>query len=173
MNIKVGQEQILNEFFENPTEEFHIRGIAKKLNIPKTTVGYHVNNFLKEKIIIKNTKGIFPSFRANETGEMYRFYKRQSFLQKLLKSDLINYIEKEFNPKCLILFGSFAKAEYDKNSDIDIFVQAKESNYNLTKFEKEFKHKINLFFEPNLNNLSPELLNNIINGMKLTGFIRL
>jgi len=169
----MGQMKILNIFFENPTKEFHIRGIARELKIPKTTVSYHVNNFLKEKLIRKNTKGVFPSFKADETSEKYRFHKREEFLKKLIENNLLDHLEKEFNPKCMFLFGSFAKAEYDQKSDIDIFIQAEESKYNLDKYEKQFKHKINLLFQPNLKKLSPELLNNIINGIKLRGFIKL
>ena len=169
----MGQEEILNIFFEYPTKDFHIRGIAKILNIPKTTVSYHINNYLKEKLILKREDGVFPSFKANETNEMYRFYKKQEFLKKIISFGLIDHLEKEFNPKCIILFGSFAKVEYDKNSDIDIFIQSKESNYHLDKFEKILKHKINLFFESNLNKLSPELLNNIVNGIKLGGILKI
>ena len=169
----MGQLDILNVFFENPTKDFHIRGIAKDLNISKTAVSHHINNLLKEKIIIKETKDVFPSFRANETHEMYRFYKKQEFLKKLIQSDLLDHLDKEFNPKCIILFGSFAKAEYDNKSDIDIFIQTKESKYDLVKFEKKLKHKINLLFESNLDNLSPELLNNLLNGIKLDGFIKI
>mgnify|MGYP002824656031 CR=1 FL=1 len=165
--------QILNEFFENPSKEFHIRELARELKIPKTTVSYHINGFLKEKLIIKNLKGVFPSFRANETHEKYRFYKKEEFLKKLIESKLLDFLENEFNPKCIVLFGSFAKSEYDRKSDVDIFVQSKESKYSLGKYEKLLKHKINLFFEHDLNNLSKELLNNIINGVKLRGFIRL
>ena len=169
----MGHNAIINVFFENPTKEHHIRGTATALNIPKTTVSYQFNNLLKEKIIIKETNGIFPSFKANETSEIYRFYKREEFLKKLIQIKLLDYLEEEFNPKCIMLFGSFAKAEYDKNSDIDLFVQAKESKYDLEKFERKLKHKINILFEPNLESLSPELLNNIINGVKLRGFIKI
>jgi predicted nucleotidyltransferase len=167
------QEKILNLFFENPTKDFQIRGIAKELNIPKTTVSYHINNLLDKELVIKHKKNVFPSFRANETNDMYRFYKRQEFLKKLIQDGLLDYLEKECNPRCIVLFGSFAKAEYDEHSDIDLFVQAKESKYNLKKFEKLLHHKINLFFEPNLENLSKELLNNIFNGVKLRGFIKI
>ncbi|PIN79446.1 hypothetical protein COV16_04140 [Candidatus Woesearchaeota archaeon CG10_big_fil_rev_8_21_14_0_10_34_8] len=162
--------QIENLFFENPTKEFHIRGIAKLLKIPKTTVSYKINQLIKENIVIKDSKGIFPSYRPSQ-NEIYKFKKRQHFLEKLFP--LLNHLENELNPKCIILFGSFAKAEYDKDSDIDIFIQAKEHKIKLTKFEKQLKHKINILFENNLNNLSKELLNNIINGVKLRGFIRL
>ncbi len=165
--------QILNLFFEYPTKDFHIRGIAKQIKIPKTTVSYRINKLLKEKIIIKEKKEVFPSFRANETSEIYRFYKRQEFLEKLIKIKLTDYLEQELHPKCIILFGSFAKAEYDKKSDIDIFVQAREREIDLMKYEKKLKHKINLFFEPNIMRLSSELFNNIVNGIKLRGFLKI
>jgi len=169
----MGQTEILNIFFENPTKDFHIRRIAKELNIPKTTVSYQINIFLKKNIIIKNKEGIFPSFRANETHEMYRFYKKQYILKKIIQIGLLDYLEEEIHPKSIILFGSFAKAEYDKDSDIDFFVQAKELKINLNKFEKKLKHKINIIFENSPKNLSKELLNNIVNGIKLRGFLRI
>jgi len=169
----MGQLNILNVFFENPSKEFHIRGIAKKLNIPKTTVANKVNSFLRSGLLVKNEEGVFPTYKANVSGEEYSFQKKVSFLTKLNSSKLVDYLDEEFSPRVIILFGSFAKAEYDSESDIDIFVQAPESDYDLSSYENELGHKINLFFEPSLNNLSKELLNNILNGYKLRGFIRL
>ena len=169
----MGQPNIINLFFEYPTKDFQIRGIAKDLNMPKTTVSYHINHLLKEKLIVKHNKNVFPSFTANESNEIYRFRKREEALTKIIGSDLLDYIDKEVNPRCIILFGSFAKAEYDISSDMDIFVQAKESSLDLDKFEKKLKHKINIFFETNLEKLSPELFNNIVNGVKLRGFLKI
>lgn len=169
----MGQLGILNLFFEYPTKDFQIRGIAKSLKIPKTTVSYQINNFLKEKLVIKRKKGVFPSFIANESSELYRFSKRQDSIKKIMGCGLLDYIEKEVNPRCIILFGSFAKAEYDIKSDMDIFVQAKEHGLDLGKFEKKIKHKINIFFENDLGKLSSELFNNIVNGIKLMGFLKI
>jgi len=169
----MGQNNILNIFFENPTKDFHIRGIARELNMPKTTASYHIHNLLEKNIIVKQEEGVFPSFRADETSETYRFHKKQEFLKKLVESGLIDYIEEQARPKCIVLFGSFAKAEYDKNSDIDLFVQAKNIKLDISKFERKLKHKINVLFEENLSKLSKELLNNIINGVKLRGYIKL
>ncbi|MBC8500585.1 MAG: nucleotidyltransferase domain-containing protein [Nanoarchaeota archaeon] len=165
--------QILNMFFEQPTRNFHIRELSRILNIPKTTVSYHINDLLKKEIVIKQKKGTFTSFKANETSELYRFYKRQAFLKKIIQSKLLDHLEAQTTPKCIILFGSFAKAEHNQNSDIDLFIQAKETKIDLKKFEKHLKHKINILFEENPKNLSPELLNNIINGIKLRGFLKI
>lgn len=169
----MGQQDITRLFFENPAREFQIRGIARELKIPKTTVSYHIKDLLKRKMILKSRKGVFPSFRADESGQIYRFYKIQDSLSKILESGLIDVISRHANPKCIMLFGSFAKGEYGADSDIDIFVQAHDTKLSLEKIEKKLKHKINLLFEDNISRLSPELLNNIINGIKLAGYIKI
>ncbi|MDI6738668.1 MAG: nucleotidyltransferase domain-containing protein [Nanoarchaeota archaeon] len=159
-------------FLENPEREFHIREISRMLKIPKSTVSFHVAKLCKDKFIAKRTRGVFPAFIANSSSEGYKLYKRHAALKQILYSGLLDFLEQELNPRCLVLFGSFAKAEYDLKSDIDIFAQANEKALDLTRFEKQLKHSINLFFEPDLNKLSPELLNNIINGVKLRGYLK-
>jgi len=173
MGIKTGHRRIMELFFEYPTKDFHIRGIAKTLNIPKATVGNQIKELIKNRLIIKRKKDVFPSFKANDTHEFYRYYKKQDALEKIMTSNLINYLEESCNPKCIVLFGSFAKGEYDINSDIDLFIQAAESELDIKKYEKKLKHKINILFEAKLNKLSDELLNNIINGVNLSGFLRI
>jgi predicted nucleotidyltransferase len=165
-------DSILDIFFENPSKNFQIRGIAKLLKIPKTTVSYNVNALLKRKLIIKEKKGVFPSFRANETNSLFKVYKQHSMILKIYQSGLVDYLEKKTLPRCIILFGSIRKGEYDARSDIDIFVQSSEQTLDLVKFEKKLGHKINALFEPELKDLSEELLNNIINGIVLYGSLR-
>jgi len=169
----MGQTEVLKVFIENPSKDFHAREIAKAIKMSKTAVLYHINKLLKQKLIIKVKKGVFSGFRADETSELYRFYKRQEFLKKLIETGLLDYLEQELRPKCIILFGSFAKAEYSGESDIDLFVQSKESKISLDKFEKKLGHSINIIFEENLNKISPELFNNIINGIKLRGYAKI
>ena len=85
--------QILNLFFEYPSKEFHIRGIARQLSIPKSTVSYRINQLLKKKLIIKNKNGVFPSFTANESNDIYLFYKRQDAIMRVIESGLLDYID--------------------------------------------------------------------------------
>ena len=76
--------QIDKVFFENPTQDFHVRGIARMLKIPKTTVSYQLKRLLKEGLIVKEGKAVFSSFRANESSEIYRFRKTQEFLREFV-----------------------------------------------------------------------------------------
>ncbi len=169
----MGQDKILMLFFENPGKEFHIRGIAKQLKLSKTAVSYHVNILIKKGLVKKEKKSVFPGYSAMDSESLFKFYKQQAALKKIFESSLVFYLEKEISPNCIILFGSFAKGEYDSKSDIDLFIQAKEQNINLEKYEKILNHKISLFFEPELNKLSPQLFNNILNGIKLSGFLKI
>lgn len=168
----MGQDKILDLFFEEPNRLFQIREIARLTKIPKSTVARILKKLLEEKLIIKKKENII-GYMANESNANFRLKKKITFLEKIYKSGLITYFEEQFYPKCIILFGSFSKGEYNKKSDIDIFIQAKEKNYNIEKFEIKLKHAINLIFDEKLSNLSNELFNNIINGIKLEGYIKI
>jgi len=169
----MGHEEIMDEFLEQPANSFQIRKLARDLGISKTAVSYHMDKLVKQGMVLKEKGGVFPAYRANQAGEVYRFEKREAALRKIIRSGLLDYLEEECQPRCIVLFGSFAKAEYDSKSDIDLFLQAGERVLKLTRFEKRLKHRINVLFEPELGKLSPELLNNIINGIKLRGYIKL
>lgn len=173
LDEKMVQDKILTLFFEEPNKDFHIREIARRLKIPKSTISYNIKKLIKEKLIIKEKKQVFPTFTSNQENELYKFLKKYHAIKNMIKSGLLDHIEKETNPRCIILFGSFSKVEYDKNSDVDLFVQAKDQRIDLSKFEKKLNHKINILFETEINSISSELLNNIINGTKLRGFLKI
>ena len=159
-------------FFEEPFRNFQIREISRMTKIAVTSVKKYLEELLKEDLIIKDKKTLYPSYIASQ-NRLFKIYKQQVIIFKLYSSNLIDYLEDNLHPKCIILFGSARKGEYNKNSDIDIFVQSEEKNVSLEKFEKILKHKINLFFKENINKLSKELFNNIINGIKLSGYLKI
>lgn len=165
--------KILELFFEEPNRNFQIREISRITKIPVMTTKKYLEELKKEDLIIKEKKGIYPSFKANE-NKFFKFYKQQDILLKIYKSGLIDYLEKELHPKNIILFGSMKKGEYVKESDIDIFLESNSKKHtDLTKFEKILKHDIQLFIEENINKLQPHLFNNIINGTILSGYLKL
>jgi len=168
----MGQNKLLVLFFEEPNRLFQIREIARLAKMPKSTAARMLKELTKERLIARRKENVV-GYIANETDSYFRLLKKISFLKTVHQSGLIDYLSDNFHPECIILFGSFAKGEYNKGSDIDIFLQSKEKSYDLAKFEKKLKHAVNLFFEENFSNLSNELFNNIINGIKLSGYIRL
>ncbi len=163
----------MNLFFEEPARDFQLRELSRLTKIAVTSVKKQLVTLQRDNLIKKDTKKTYPTYTANQQNRTFKLLKQQFILLKLYSSGLINYLEDELHPRCIILFGSIRKGEYDKNSDIDIFVQTPEKKINLSKFEKKLEHNINLFFEDNIKKISNELFNNIVNGILLSGYLKL
>ena len=165
--------KILELFIEFPTKDFSARGIARQLKLSHATVLKYIADLEKLGFIKKKEATLYPTYFANTENQRYKFYKRNWLVFKITESGLIDYLQKEALPSSIILFGSGANATFTEKSDIDIFIEANETKLGITKYEKKLIHKINLLFEQNINNLSKELRNNLINGVVLYGFIKI
>ena len=165
--------KILELFIEFPIKDFSVRGIARNLKLSHATVLKYIADLKKMSLIKKKEATLYPTYFANTESQKYKFYKRNWLIFKINELGLIDHIQKETLPSTIFLFGSGAKATFTEKSDIDIFVEANEAKLDLAKYEKKLNRKINLLFEQNINNLSKELRNNIINGVVLYGFIKI
>jgi predicted nucleotidyltransferase len=166
--------KILKPFFENPNEEFYIRELSRLLNINPTTIRQYLLKFVKEGLIeIKNGKP-YDSFKA-EIDKKFLNMKLYFNLEKLRESNIIAQIERDYDYPPIILFGSYATATDDAKSDIDLFVLTevkKDKDY--SKFEDKLNRRITLhiFSKDKFNFIKKnnvELLNNILNGITLSG----
>lgn len=171
--LHINKLKIMELFFEEPARNFQIRQISRMSKLAVTSVKKYLDELNHEQLIKKDHSTVFVSYVANTENRMFKIYKQNIVLMKLYSSNTIDFLEDEFHPKSIVLFGSARSGEYTKNSDIDIFIQADFKHADLTKYEKILKHKINLLFEHDFNKLSHELFNNIINGIKLSGTIKL
>ena len=171
---KENRRKIMDLFFNYPSEQFHLREISRKTKIAITSVKNYIDEFVKLGLILKIEKGIYPSFKANRDADVGKFklYKKLDLIERLNNSGLMDYIQNNCMPNSVILFGSASLGEDVETSDIDLFVESNEKKLNLSKFEKELNRKINIFFEGDFSRLSKELKNNILNGIKLYGYIK-
>ena len=165
--------RILELFMNNPNKDFSIRGMARNLKISHATVINYITDLEKLRLIKKKNETLYPTYYANTENDKLKFYKKNYITFKIKETGVIEYIKNKTLPSSIVLFGSCAKREYKKNSDIDIFVEAQETRLDISKFEKILKRNINLLFEKELMNLSAELRNNILNGIILYGFVKL
>ncbi len=164
--------RVLQEFFDFPRKSFQIREISRRIRLAQISVTNHVKALIEEKLIVKDYSGIYPSLRASRDNDDFKLLKKQNLVWRLYKSGFLGYIEKETRPDCIVLFGSASRGEDTENSDIDIFVQSKETRLDLGKYEKMLNRKINILFEPDIKELSKELINNMVNGQVLHGYLR-
>ncbi len=171
--FKNNMYKILELFIEFPIKDYSVRGLARNLKLSHATVIKYIADLEKLGFIKKKESTLYPTYFANGEGRKYKFYKRNWLVFKINESGLIDYIQKQNLPSSIVLFGSGAKASFTEQSDLDIFVEAKEGKLELKKYEQKLNRQINLLFEQNINNLSKELRNNIINGVVLYGFIKI
>ena len=170
---KCSRWKVLAKFLRYPDKHLHIREISRDIKLAPTSVKNHIDSLIKKDLIQESKEDIFKSYKANFDNEKFRFYKKINTLITLKDSGLIEFLDDKCSPDTIILFGSTAKGEDLSTSDIDIFLLAKEKKLDLTKYEKKLNRKIQLFFSEDLNKLPKELRNNIVNGIKLKGYLTL
>jgi len=170
---KYSRYRILREFFMYPATSFFMRQLSRNTGISQPSVLHHLKALVKTGLIIRDEqKGLYPSYRAHRDSELFKRYKVSDLLVQFQETGLISSISDQCLPDCIVLFGSASLGEDTEESDIDLFIQSPETKLNLEKFEKIFKRKINLFFEEKFTRLSSELKNNILNGIKLKGYLK-
>ena len=169
---KYSRYKILKEFLEFPLKDFSMRELSRMTKIAQPSVMNHLKALIKEDLIIREKKGIYPTYRANRDNDMFKFYKKFNLILDIQESGLLEFINDSCYPDTIILFGSGSIGEDTENSDIDLFIQSKEKDLNLSKYKKILHSEINLFFEENFSRLSNELKNNILNGIVLDGYLK-
>jgi predicted nucleotidyltransferase len=170
--------RILEVFINNPEKEFHVRQLSKSLKKSPTTISKYLKNLEKEGVLKSEEKLNHLLFKAYPEKENFRKLKKDYNLKKIEDSGLVNFLIKTFNyPKTIILFGSYANGENIPNSDIDLFVLSPiKKEVSLAKLEEKLKCPINLIVKSfqefeKMKGKNPELLNNIINGTILYGYL--
>ena len=168
------EKKILEQFFYNPMTKFGVRNLSKITGSDTKTVMKYLKELKRRGTIIKIKPPMkYAYYEANRHSIIYRYEKSQVIIKQIVESGLIEYLEKEINPKCIIIFGSIQKGTYHKQSDVDIFIQANYKKVDLEKFNSKIGHNISLFFEKHPKKLSKGLLTNIINGLVLSGQLEL
>lgn len=159
-------DRILELIFENPNKGFTIREISKETKVASASVQRYIESMRKDRLIDEKNK--FIDNRYN------KFIKTFFLIEKLFKIGLIDHLNKELTPSAIVLFGGGRKGEYDKESDIDLFIETtKKKEVNLVQFGKKIGHEIQLFTEKDIKDLPDNLLNNVINGIKLEGYLKI
>ena len=149
-----------------------MRELSRIIGIGLPSISAHLKELVRLGFIVREKKGIYPTFRANREEDLFKLYKKQNIILRIYETGLVDYIYDSCLPDNIILFGSASKGEDIKESDVDLFVGCGEKKLNLEKYEKMINRKINLFFEKDFLKLSKELKNNILNGVLLKGYIK-
>lgn len=171
------EEKIKEFFFQHPTMKIHLRALARavKLSAPATKTA--CERLEKEEFLERKQEPPLVVYTAAHESRRFREEKQLWNLRQLRKSGFIEYVNDVLARPAIILFGSFAKGEDWERSDIDLFIVADEKReLELEPYEESLGKEFQVFLHTRqefreMKRTSRELLNNVLNGVILSGYV--
>jgi len=165
------KDNVLSKIFEDPQKRHYIRELAREAKVNPNSVLNAIKELEKEDLVKKEVKKHITEISANLNSPLFIAKKRLFNLTEIYKSKIIDFLVENYNPKAIILFGSYSRGEDVKKSDIDIaIVTDKQEIISMEKFEKILNRKIHLSLIE-YKKISDELYINLINGIVVYGYI--
>ena len=164
---------ILRLFFEGPNEHLHLREVARRAGLSATGAMKILGALEKEGLVEKERTKVTTVYRGNYDNEKFMALKKSLNLYSLYSCGLVSSLLDFYRiPECVILFGSYAKGEDTRESDIDIAIITGLKDYPKLKiYENDLKRKISLHLIENLKNEDKGFINTLINGIVLYGYL--
>ncbi len=167
------QEQIINVFFENPTRQWHFEEMLKEAKIARSKATGWLKKFTKEGLIRRvKERSKMPYYISNYDSPTYKNKKKIFALNRLYESGLLNHLYSLKKARTVILFGSFSRADWYINSDIDVFIYGDPEGLKIADYELKLHRDIQLFIcqdKEDLAKLGFGLIRNIIKGNLIKG----
>jgi len=148
--------EILEKIYLAPG--IHLREIARRTELGIPAVKNHLDNFLKEKVLTKKQEGRNVKFYVNFRNRKIIPYLSEIEtirLERLPKNigdaitDILSALENK--PTITIIFGSYAKGSYTKESDLDVL-------FVFNEIDKEIEEKAKLISSRYLLKIRPVYL---------------
>ena len=172
--MKSKENNVLQLFFDYPTKEWHFEDIYKEAGIARSKVDNWLKKLIQKKIIMRvKNKGRMPYYISKYDSSSYRNTKKLFAWSQLHASGFLDHIA-SLPAKTVIVFGSFTRSDWYKNSDIDLFVYGGSKKLQLAKYETKLHRDIQVFACQNpqkLHTLGEGLMKNIIKGNIIKGDI--
>ncbi|MCK4521774.1 MAG: nucleotidyltransferase domain-containing protein [Nanoarchaeota archaeon] len=170
------EDMILNIILENsPLKHWHFEELVKESNMTRAALNKWIKRFRKEGLIKRvKEKGKFPYFSCGIDNPVYKSRKKHYALNHLYQSGLINHLMSLKKVKTAIIFGSIARGDWYKDSDIDIFIYGETRGMDKYKYELKLRRDIELHIfksKQEIKKIKTGLIKNIVNGYIVKGSI--
>lgn len=176
LKFTVLQQEILRFLFVKPGASFTERALAKHLSVSPTAVSNALKGLEKTGLVKvrKDMESGRLSIGLNRDNPTAFFMKRIENLRLIYESGIANYLSEKFPGSTIILFGSYSFGEDAAGSDVDIaIIGSAKKAADLKKFSKLLEREISLNFYDDLSEIDKNLRENILNGILLSGGVRL
>jgi len=125
---KTGHGKILKLFYEDKKARFHLREIARKTKLYANSAARFLNQLEKEGLLTSQKDGNLKKYKIKKNEKLSNIFnsfdiERLNKLPLARKRAIDYFIEKlQERPIIVLLFGSTAKENFRKKSDIDLFL---------------------------------------------------
>ncbi len=134
MLIPLQRKKILEVFMSDPSKEIHLREIARLSKASLNNVNDTMRHFVKDGLFKRREISNMSLFKPNldnedllklfeylELKRKKEFYSKNKSIARLVEKYTANVIElSKRRIQLVVLFGSVARGEWAKDSDIDI-----------------------------------------------------
>lgn len=143
--MKSKEEKVLSLFYNNP-KHWHFEELVSEVNISRRQLSLWLKKFQRLELILRiKKKGKMPYYIVDQNNVKFRNLKNTFAFNQLSQSGLFEHIQSLKSVKVSIIFGSFARGDWCKESDLDIFIYGDDSDFEQGKFEKILQRNIQLF----------------------------
>lgn len=113
---------IVQTLLDNPRRTYTLRTLAKEANVGVSTAKRCLDFLVDKKIVAMTPTGNVHNFNLNNNFPLTKQMKVLKNVSDILYSGLLDEIVSKTAPSSVVLYGSCAKGESDKGSDIDLLI---------------------------------------------------
>ena len=169
-------DEIKDLFFNDTLRRWHFEALLRESGLSRERVHHFLKELRRERLILRvKKKGKMPYYLANRDSAKFRSAKRWYGLTMLERSGLFENLNSCKGIKTAILFGSFARGDWSKSSDIDLFIYGDDTEFEKGLYETKLHRDIQVFAYQNTKklkkDLDPMVIPNIAKGFFITGSV--
>ena len=167
------EECIIELFFNEPTKHWHFEELLKQAKISRPQAARWLKKFIREGIVRRiKCGGKMPYYVGNYENAAYQARKRLFALNNFEKQGFLSHLAGLQKAKTVILFGSMSRWDWQKESDIDLFIYGDDEGFDRGRFRAVLHREIETFMckdKVQVDRWSPALLRNIVAGYLVKG----
>ena len=142
---KITQLKVLKLFMDNPYTSFYLRESSRILKMDPMTVKRSINLLLVNNLLTKTLEKNRILYKANIENPAFKHLKIYFNISYLNEKKIVQFLQDNMKTiTSIILFGSYAKGENDKDSDIDILTISLSKDKPTAKLATLLKNDVNL-----------------------------
>lgn len=142
---KITQLKVLRHFFSSPNERFYLREMARLLEMSPMTLKRSLDVLVGDNLIVREEIKNQILYRANTNSQAYRFAKVAYSLAWLEENSVVeSFVDDVPGISSIVLYGSYAKGENDRHSDLDLLIISTAREVETSDIEKKLGIDVNV-----------------------------